>query len=126
MIVELVVVLVLILANGVLSGAEIATVSVRKTRIHALVEARRGGARALEKLRAQPERFRAPAQSGTRVVPPPAGAFGGAAVPAHLEPLLRLHPVIGPYAHDVALVVVVAAISYLSLVLGELVPKSLA
>jgi putative hemolysin len=65
-------------------------------------------------------------QIGITVVSTTAGAFGGAAVASRLEPLVRLHPVIGPYAHDVALVAVVAMISYLSLVLGELVPKSLA
>jgi putative hemolysin len=124
--IELAIVVVLILVNGILSGAEIAIVSVRRTRIHALVEEHRAGARALEKLRAQPERFLATVQIGITVVSTTAGAFGGASVAAHLEPLLRLHPVIGPYAHDVALVAVVVVISYLSLVLGELVPKSLA
>jgi putative hemolysin len=126
MFVELAIVLVLILVNGVLSGAEIATVSVRKTRLHALVDEQKGGARALERLRKHPERFLATVQIGITVVATATGAFGGASVASHLEPLLRRSHALAPYAADVSLVVVVALISFLSLVLGELVPKSLA
>jgi len=123
---ELAIVVVLILANGVLAGSEIAIVSVRKTRIQALVEEGRRGAAALATLRSQPERFLATVQIGITVVATTASAFGGATVAAQIEPLLRPLPGLGRYAHDLALGIVVAAISYLSLVLGELVPKSLA
>jgi putative hemolysin len=126
MLIELLTVFILIVANGVLAGAEIAVVSVRKTRIQALVDAGRRGARALATLRGDPERFLATVQIGITVVSTTAGAFGGAAVARHLEPVLRPLPWVGFYAHDVALGIVVALISYLSLVLGELVPKSLA
>jgi putative hemolysin len=126
MLVELVVIVALILANGFLSGAEIAVVSVRKTRITALLEEKRVGARALAALRGQPERFLATVQIGITVVGTAAGAFGGAAFAADLEPLVRRLPFVGGYARDVALGTVVALISYLTLVLGELVPKSLA
>jgi putative hemolysin len=126
MLIELAIVLLLIMANGVLAGAEIAVVSVRKTRIQALVETGRGGAKALAELRADPERFLATVQIGITVVATTAGAFGGAAVAAHLEPFLRVLPLIGRHANDIALGIVVALISYLSLVIGELVPKSLA
>jgi putative hemolysin len=125
MLTELAIVLVLIAANGVLSGAEIAVVSVRKTRLQTLLETGRAGAKALEVLRADPERFIATVQIGITVVSTTAGAFGGAAVAAHLEPVLRPLPFIGRHAHDAALGIVVALISYLTLVLGELVPKSL-
>jgi putative hemolysin len=117
---------VLILANGVLAGAEMAVVSVRKTRLAGLVEEGRGRAVALATLRENPERFLATVQIGITVVGTTASAFGGAAVAAHLEPLLRPLPGIGGYAHDVSLAIVVALISYLALVFGELVPKSLA
>jgi putative hemolysin len=126
MFVELVVIVALILANGFLSGAEIAVVSVRKTRITTLMDEKRVGARALATLRAQPERFLATVQIGITVVGTAAGAFGGASVAADLEPLVRRVPFLAPYARDVALGTVVALISYLTLVLGELVPKSLA
>jgi putative hemolysin len=126
MLLELVIVLFLIAANGVLSGAEIAIVSVRRTRIPALLEEERTGARALAHLRGHPERFLATVQIGITVVSITAGAFGGAALAAHVEPLLRRLPVSASTAHDIALGAVIAVISYLSLVLGELVPKSLA
>jgi putative hemolysin len=126
MLIELMIVLLLIAANGVLAGAEIAVVSVRKTRIQALAEQGRRGARALADLRKDPERFLATVQIGITVVGTAASVFGGSSVAADLEPLLRGIPRIGAYSHDIALGLVVAAISYLSLVLGELVPKSLA
>jgi putative hemolysin len=124
--IEIGIVFLLIMANGILAGAEMAVVSVRKTRIQALLEAGRSSARALATLRDDPERFLATVQIGITVVGTTASAFGGAAVAAHLEPLIRRLPWVGPYAHDVALGIVVALISYLSLVFGELVPKSLA
>jgi len=126
MLIELAIVLMLIMANGVLAGAEIAVVSVRKTRLQALLDSGRSGARALAALRADPERFLATVQIGITVVSTTASAFGGSAVAAHLEPLLRPLPFVGAYARDIALGLVVAVISYLSLVIGELVPKSLA
>jgi len=126
MLIELSTVFLLIVANGILAGAEMAVVSVRKTRIQTLLEAGRRSAQALATLRGDPERFLATVQIGITVVGTTASAFGGAAVAAHLEPLLRDAPWIGLHAHDIALGIVVALISYLSLVFGELVPKSLA
>jgi putative hemolysin len=126
MLTELVVIFLLILANGFLAGAEIAVVSVRKTRINALVDEKRSGARALAALRGRPERFLATVQIGITVVGTAAGAFGGASFASDLEPLFGRVPLLAPYARDVAFGTVVALISYLTLVLGELVPKSLA
>jgi putative hemolysin len=77
-------------------------------------------------LRAEPERFLATVQVGITVVGATAAAFSGATVAARLTPLLSR---VGPVAHlaeDLALAAVVVAVSYLSLVFGELVPKSLA
>lgn len=127
---ELVVLLVLVAVNGLLAGAEIATVTLRKTRLQELVDEGRESARAVARLRAQPERFLATVQIGITVVGAAAGAFGGDTVAGRLAPRLETLPAIGPwlvpYAHQVAFAVVVMGISFLSLVLGELVPKSLA
>src|SRR5262245_15533674 len=123
---ELFIILALIVANGLFAGAEIAIVSLRHTRLQQLVEASRVGARTVEKLRAEPERFFATVQIGITVVTTTAAAFGGARLAAHLEPLLRPLPIIGGDADDIALALVVVFVSFLSLVLGELVPKSLA
>jgi putative hemolysin len=121
-----VIIVALILANGIFAGAEIAVVSLRRTRLQQLLEEGRSGAKTLNELRAQPERFLATVQVGITVVSTAAAAFGGSTIAVHLEPFLRPIPWIGPRAEEVAFGAVVIFISYLSLVLGELVPKSLA
>lgn len=126
MLVELAVILILILANGVFAAAEIAIVSLRRSRLRQRVQERRRGATALVELRSRPERFLATVQVGITVVGTTAAAVGGADLAEHLEPLLRDVPVLADIADELALGIVVVALSYLSLVLGELVPKSLA
>jgi putative hemolysin len=101
-------------------------VSIRKTRIQALLDEKRSGAQALAALRETPERFLATVQIGITVVSTAAAAFGGSSFAAHLAPLFARIPALAPFAETVAFAVVVATISYLSLVVGELVPKSLA
>jgi putative hemolysin len=118
--------LALVLVNGVLAGAEIAIVSVRRTRVRELVEAGGARAQALQRLRAHPEGFLATVQIGITVVGATAGAFGGARFAAELAPALSRVAPIAPYAEPAALALVVALVSYASLVIGELVPKSLA
>ncbi len=108
------------------AGAEIAIISVRKTRLAQLVEEGRASARAVRQLRDQPERFLATVQVGVTIVGATAAAFGGAAMAGRIAPYLERIPPLAPYAHPMALALVVALVSYLSLVLGELVPKSLA
>lgn len=130
MLTEFVVVVVLILVNGVFAAAEIAIVSLRRTRLQQLVEEGRAGAAAVAALRAHPERFLATVQIGITVVGATAAAFGGYSIAHHLEPALEpvvdAVPGLAGHAEEVSLGIVVAVISYLSLVLGELVPKSLA
>ncbi len=121
---EIVVILALVVLNGVFSGAEIALLSVRATRVQELVDEGRRGARRVAELRAHPERLLATVQVGITVVGATAAAFGGSSLSGPLADVLR--PALGPRAEPVALAAVVAGVSYLSLVLGELVPKSLA
>ena len=83
-------------------------------------------ARAVLELRDRPERFLATVQIGITVVGATAAAIGGHSSAGKLTPVLEKIPAIAPFADDIALVLVIAAISYLSIVLGELVPKSLA
>lgn len=123
---EVLIIFALVLINGILSGAEIAIIAMRRTRLRELVEAGSGAARAVQSLRDQPERFLATVQIGITVVGAAAGAFGGATFAKDLEPYLRRSPALVPYAEELALGAVVVIVSYLSLVLGELVPKSLA
>jgi putative hemolysin len=123
---EALIIVALVLFNGVLAGSEIAVVALRKTRVEQLVAGGSSAARAIRRLQGDPERFMATVQIGITVVSATAGAFGGASFAKHLAPLLARVPWLQAYADQVALAIVVGAISFLSLVLGELVPKSLA
>ncbi|MDP3506030.1 MAG: hemolysin family protein [Myxococcales bacterium] len=123
---EILIILALVLANGVLAGAEIAVISMRPGRLRELQGEGSKGALAVQRLREQPERFFATVQVGITVVGATAGAFGGASFARDLSKVLAQWALIEPWADEIALVLVVSLISYLSLVLGELVPKSLA
>lgn len=112
--------------NAVLAGAEIAVVRVRPPRVEHLVERKRWGAAALAALQSNPERFLATVQVGITLVAVGSGAYGEARFAGALAAVLSRVPLLAPYASSVALVAVVIVVSYLSIVLGELVPKSLA
>jgi len=118
----------LILANGFFAASEIAVIATRKSRIDALVEKGVKSATILARLKTDPDRFLATVQIGVTVVGSLASAIGGAAAIGYLEPQIRALPVpfLAEWAEVLAILLVVLPISYLSLVLGELVPKSLA
>jgi putative hemolysin len=80
----------------------------------------------VKRLRDEPERFLATVQIGITIVGSTAAAFGGAALAGRLAPYLSHVPFLRDHADPVALALVVAIVSFLSLVLGELVPKSIA
>jgi putative hemolysin len=124
--IELVAILILIVLNGIFSGAEIAILTIRDTRLQQLVDNGSRRARTVHTLRNQPERFLATVQIGITVVGAAAAALGGATTAESLGALLATLGMPARAAGIVALVIVVATISYLSIVLGELVPKSLA
>lgn len=123
---EAVIILLLILANGVFSGAEIAVISLRRTRLRELIDNGHARARAVKALRDEPERFLATVQSGITVISAAAAAFGGDVFAERLGRLFAHVALLAPYAKQLGFALVVAVISFLSLVLGELVPKSLA
>lgn len=124
MLFEIAVLLTLIVVNGLFAGAEIATVTLRQTQIDRMRSEGRRAAEAIATLRAVPERFLATVQVGITVVGAAAAAYGGDTFSDRIAPLLV--PLLGESADAIALILVVAVISFLSLVLGELVPKSLA
>jgi putative hemolysin len=123
---EFAIILLLILANGVFSGAEIALVTVRRALVEEQAERGSARARAVLQLLEDPERFLATVQVGISIVGASAAAFGGATLAGPLADYLRTFPPLAAQAHTLALGAVVAAVSFLSIVLGELVPKSLA
>jgi len=122
---ELIIILALVLTNAFFAGAEIAIVALRKTRLKELADAGRRDARAVLALREQPERFLATVQLGITLVGATAAAFGGHSIAGTLARLFASF-VSQRYAEDLALAVVIGGISYLSIVIGELVPKTLA
>ena len=123
---ELVVILALILLNAVFVAAEIALVTVRRTRVDQLAEEGRRGAVRVRHLIAQPGRFLAVIQLGITFVGFLAAAFAGVSLTVQLEAALRELPAIAPYAGAIALLVVTALLSFVTIVFGELVPKTLA
>jgi magnesium and cobalt exporter, CNNM family len=124
--IEALVVLVLIVVNGVLAMSELAIVSSRKVRLEAMAEAGSGGARVALGLIEDPSRFLSTVQIGITLVGIFAGAFGGATLAEPLGEGLDRIGWIAPNGAAVAFVVVVIVITYLSLVVGELVPKRIA
>lgn len=124
--IELALILLLLLANGVFAMAEIALISARRARLQQMAEeGHRGAQRALE-LSRSPDRFLSTVQVGITLVGILAGAFGGARLSEALGAVLAPLPVVGPYSSQVAFGLVVVLITYLSLIIGELVPKQLA
>ncbi|HKY08584.1 MAG TPA: hemolysin family protein [Candidatus Binatia bacterium] len=121
-------ILALIMANGFFAASEIAVIAMRKSRIEALLERGSQCAAIIARLKNDPDRFLATVQIGVTVVGSLASAIGGATAIAYLEPRIAASeiPVLAGAARAIALLIVVVPISYLSLVLGELVPKSLA
>src|SRR5688500_8514011 len=124
MVFDFLILLALLAGNGIFSGAEIAILSIRKTRLQEFV--RRGDKRALavKSLRDHPERFLATAQIGVTIFGTMAGAFGGATIAVTLTAMIADLGV--PYASAIGFSLVIGLITIVELTLGELVPKSLA
>lgn len=124
--IEVLVIFVLILLNAIFAMGELALVSVRITRLAVLERKGVSGAGRARALAEDPQRFLPTVQVGITLVGVLAGSFGGARLAARLTPLLARIPALRPIADDLSLALVVLAITYLTLVLGELVPKQLA
>ncbi|MCY4488965.1 MAG: hemolysin family protein [Deltaproteobacteria bacterium] len=122
------IILLLILANGFFAAAEIAVIATRRTRVDQVQGKGTRAAAALGRLKDEPDRFLATVQIGITFVSTLASAIGGAGAIQVLTPQLQSLPL--PYAETwgnyAAILFVVLPIAYLSLVLGELVPKSMA
>lgn len=123
---ELMIITALILANGFFAASELAIVSARRGRLEQLAQAGRRGAHAAIELSEHPNRFLSTVQVGITVISTFAAVFGGAALTDALSAVVQGWPALAPYADTIALGLVVLLISYLSLVIGELVPKRLA
>jgi putative hemolysin len=123
---EITAIVVLLLANGMFAMSEIAIVTARKSRLQDLANKGVPSARTALNLANDPNAFLSTVQIGITLVGILAGAFGGGTLTEWLAGHLSGFPVIAPYSRSVALGIVVLVITYLSVIIGELVPKRLA
>jgi len=123
---EVLIILFLTLLNGFFSLSEIALVSVKKSRMEQL--AAQGNTRALTvlKLLENPENFLSSVQVGITLIGIISGAYGGATLTDDLEKVLVNFTFLGNYVHTVSLIAVIGSITYFTIVIGELVPKTIA
>jgi putative hemolysin len=124
--VEILLILVLILANGIFSMSETAIVSSRQARLQQRADAGESGAKIAFGLTQNPNIFLATVQIGITLIGVLSGAFGGATAARSLADLISRVEPLAPYASQIALILVVLVITYLSLIIGELVPKRIA
>ena len=120
------VVLLLVVLNGIFSMSELAVVSSKRPKLQSRAErGDRGAAEAL-KLANDPNRFLSAVQVGITLIGILAGAYGQATVAGELDKLINPIPLLAPYSEAISTGIVVVILTYLSLIVGELVPKRLA
>ncbi len=124
--IEIAVILVLVGLNGIFAMSELAIVSARRGRLLAMERHGIRGATAAMALAEDPQRFLPTVQVGITLVGILAGVFGGARIAGPLGGVLAGLPLVAPFANELAFVLVVIAITYANLILGELVPKQVA
>jgi len=125
-IIEILLIFLLLIINGIFAMSEMAVISARKTRLQQLAdEGSTKAATALE-LAGAPDRFLSTVQIGITLIGILAGAFGGATLAEEIALWFDAIPALAPYSEAIAVTVVVLFTTYLSLVIGELVPKRLA
>ncbi len=124
---EIIIIFALILLNGFFSMSEIALISVRKTRVASLIKHNNSRAKIIDQLHKDPEKLFATVQIGISIVTIFASAFAGSSLAVDLSHILTRSGIgfIAEYSRTISFVVVVAVVSYVSLIIGELVPKSL-
>ena len=123
---EILIILILLLLNGIFAMYEIALVSSSEATLETKAAAGSRKAREVLRQKEEPEKTLSAIQVGITLIGIVSGAFGGVALADDLVPLFASVPLLQPYAGKLAMVTVVACITYLSLIVGELVPKTLA
>lgn len=123
---EILIILVLIIANGVFSMSEMAIVSARKVRLQQLANQGDAKAKVALKLAESPNHFLSTVQVGISLIGILTGAFGGATIASRLAIYVKRVPLLAPYSDPLSFGIVVLLITFFSLIIGELVPKRLA
>ncbi|KAF0154969.1 MAG: putative hemolysin [Syntrophaceae bacterium] len=123
---ELLVVALLLIINGIFAMYEIALISARRSSLEEEAKFGRLGAKTALALLAEPEKVLSAIQVGITLIGIVSGAYAGLALAEDVAPLLKNIGWLAPYAHTLSVVIVVGIITYLSLIVGELVPKTIA
>lgn len=123
---ELIVILLLTILNGFFSMSEIALISVKKTLLANKAKTNNRNALTALKLLEKPEQFLSAVQVGITLIGIISGLFGGVALADDIRPVISAVPFLQLYADTISFVVIVMFITYLSIVVGELFPKSIA
>lgn len=123
---DFLIILFLLILNGVFAMYEIALVSSNKARLETFVSKGNKKAKSVLRQLDEPEKFLSMIQIGITLIGIISGAFGGVAIANEIAPFFALIPQLSPYAGKLAMITTVVLITYLSLIIGELVPKSIA
>jgi putative hemolysin len=123
---EIIIIVLLVLANGLFAMSELAIISCRKSQLRKLAEHGDSRAKAALELADSPNRFLSTVQMGITLIGVLAGAFGGVTIAGEIAGALEPFPFFSPYGEAIGIGIVVLGITLLSVVLGELVPKRLA
>lgn len=123
---DILLLLILILLNGIFAMSEIAIVSSRRARLVQMADGGSAGARHALALAAEPTRFLSSVQVGITSIGIMNGAIGEGAIAGSIRVALEGIPSLAPYAPGLSLAIMVVLLTYVSLILGELVPKRLA
>src|SRR5215207_244294 len=123
---ELVIIGVLLVLNGIFSMSELAIVAAKRVRLERQAERGDAGARAALTIAANPGEFLSTVQVGITLVGVIASVYGGATIAEQLALRLNAVPWLTEHAESASLAIVVASITYLSVIIGELVPKRIA
>lgn len=124
--IDILIILLLIILNGFFAMSEIAVVSAKKTKLETERKKGNKGAEKALKLQADSDNFLSSVQVGITLIGIVNGAYGGAKLAVHLVPFFDRFSWSAPYAETISIAVVVFVITYLSIVIGELTPKTMA
>jgi putative hemolysin len=124
--VEILIILLLIITNGIFVTSEMAIVSVRKVRLQQMANQGNLRARVALELANAPNRFLGTVQVGITLLAILSGAFGESAISAQVKPLFNRIPWLAEYSETIAMTIAILILTYLTIVIGELLPKRLA
>jgi putative hemolysin len=123
---EIIIIFFLTLLNGFFALSEISLVSVKRSRIEHLAEQGNGRAKIILELLDKPENFLSSVQVGITLIGIVSGAYGGTTLTDDLEAILGQYGISGGSTHVLSLTLVITVITYFTIVIGELVPKTIA